>query len=319
MSLGNGAVEQGDIGLADLTVGKLRLHQGEGLARLRDDEQTAGAHVEPVGQCPVLGFVIMLTDNGPHAEARLPAWHAEQAGGLVDDHEPLVLIDHLQFMRGLSQGVQQRVVLLRIIFDIESFEHPCQDGQALASTGRIEASVVPHLCLGRHTHPELCHADGLQPLLIGILKELGGATVTCSSWRIGELVAYLCTVVIMPDLYQVTLLAVGVEHAVLAEKPHLQVFRHLLAAFPQFDGQPLIGKQALQYHVHGRDLPFGLLEMSVGLLSIEHGRHEPRPVVASGQQTAIGCQEEEPVVSRFLLGIFYHQDAEHLSVLGILP
>ena len=67
--MGDGAVEQGDVGLLDTTGGKLCLHQAVGIARLGDNEQTAGAHVEPMGKGPLVGVGIVLTDDGPHAEA----------------------------------------------------------------------------------------------------------------------------------------------------------------------------------------------------------------------------------------------------------
>ena len=179
-------------------------------------------------------------------------------------------------------------MLLGVVLDIESLEHPGEYGEALATTGGIELTIKAHLGLGRLAHPELCHAEGREALLVGILQELGGTAVAGTAGGIGEALAYLHAVVVVPHLNEVALLTIGVEHAVLTEEPLLEVFRELLTALAQLDDEQIVGTEGVDDDGHGGNDALGLLEMAVGLLGVIDGRHKPRPVVAACQQTAIG-------------------------------
>lgn len=54
------------------------------------------------------------------------------------------------------------------------------------------------------------------------------------------------------------------------------------------------------------------LEMAVGLLRVEHGRHEVRPVIPTAKQTRIGGKEAALQCAR-LVFILHNEHAEHLA------
>ena len=90
-------------------------------------------------------------------------------------------------------------------------------------------------------------------------------------------------------------------------------FRLLLCLLPQ-PLQPLLQRHCLRRVLHrvylpvdGRDGSLFAFEISVGLQIVEYGRHEPRPVRATAQLTAVGSQE-----SQLPLRGEADKDAEHL-------
>ena len=90
-------------------------------------------------------------------------------------------------------------------------------------------------------------------------------------------------------------------------------FRLLLCLLPQ-PLQPLLQRHCLRRVLHrvylpvdGRDGSLFALEISVGLQIVEYGRHEPRPVRATAQLSAVGSQE-----SHLPLRGEADKDAEHL-------
>ena len=64
--------------------------------------------------------------------------------------------------------------------------------------------------------------------------------------------------------------------------------------------------------VDGAYLALRTLEMAVGLLRVEHGRHEVRPVVPAAEQARIGGKEAALQCARLVL-VLNHQHAEHLA------
>ena len=82
--------------------------------------------------------------------------------------------------------------------------------------------VMPHLALGRCSPPELCHAQRLPVVLVGVLQQFGGAAVAGSCGR-----CVACGV--LKNLGQRAVLAQGVHHTVLVEEPALQGVRALAA------------------------------------------------------------------------------------------
>ena len=64
--------------------------------------------------------------------------------------------------------------------------------------------------------------------------------------------------------------------------------------------------------VDGTNLALRALEMSVGLLRVEHWRHEVLPVVPASEQTRIGC-EKSALQCALLVFILHNEHTEHLS------
>ena len=94
-------------------------------------------------------------------------------------------------------------------------------------------------------------------------------------------------------------------HLSLQTLLRLLVLRHAL----QILGVVLYGEDLT---VDGRYLALRALEMAVGLLRVEHGRHEVRPVVPAAEQTRIGGKESALQCARPVL-VLNHQHAEHLA------
>ena len=123
--------------------------------------------------------------------------------------------------------------------------------------------------------------------------------------------------VVLPNLHKVFLLTSGIQELVLSEEPELQVLGHLFIIrgyggtgvrrceiticlrsilVPPYLRPPVPPKQ-LRY------FPFLGFEITVRLLGIVDGWHEVRPVVASFQQSRVGC-EEAPL---------YDENAKHFA------
>ena len=71
-----GSVEQGDVALADSVVGKLLLQGGVNASVLGCHQQSAGAHVEAMGED---GVGVALVEDGGHGMVADAARHAEQS------------------------------------------------------------------------------------------------------------------------------------------------------------------------------------------------------------------------------------------------
>ena len=279
--------------LPHLVADKLLLQGVVDVYRLSHDEQAAGAHVQPVSHHRT---GIALLHDGVDGIVLYAPGRRQHAAGLVDDDDGIILIDRRQ----LHVLETQR---LRVGVDLQPLQHPCQNGFALAPAGWVVVQMPAQLGPGGSPPPELRHADRFQPLPVGILQQLGRTAVARTARRQRIALQQSRTVIIgLPQLHQVLALAAGIEHLVLVEQPQLQLLRHLLG-----DERRMGTGQ--------RNLPLHGLEMTVGLLGVEHRRHEIVPVVAPGQQSAIRRQESAAPPC----GVLHHQHAEHLAPVGILP
>ena len=208
----DGALEQGDV----LLLHGARLEEGLQAAvhvgGLGDEHQAGGIHVQAVHHERAFG----LGQAAAHqAEYRggvgLPARHGEQAGGLVDDEQPLVLVDRAQAVGG---GVGH-LLLQRVVVHVEALEHVLQDGAALARTGGVEVPMFAYLVRRRAAPPELGHAEGFPLVEVGLLEQLGCGTLAGTGGR-GALAGG------GEDGAEVFGLAAGVEHLEVPEEAHLQ-------------------------------------------------------------------------------------------------
>ena len=240
---------------------------------------------------------VTLAENALYRRlVRVFARHAEQTRGLANDHDGLVFIDGLQ----LFAQVDGTGAFLYV----QTFKHVGQDGLAFAPAGGVISQMVAHLATGRFAIPELSDLQGLQPMLVGILQQLGSAAVARAAWGQGEALLQSGRRVIgAPDLDEVFALTTGIEHSVLGEEPLLQGLGEGLALALQgrYARRRTVGNGGLAVEgarrrtvgnggcfegggylaVKGCDASLGLLEMAVGLLGIENGRDEERPVVAA--------------------------------------
>ena len=138
----DGALEQGDV----LLLYGARLEEGLQAAvhvgSLGDEHQAGGVHVQAVHHQRAFGLGQAAAHQAEHrGGVGLPARHGEQAGGFVDDEQPLVLVDRAQ----VAGGSRTHFFFQRILFRVEPLEHVLQDGAALAGTGGVEAAVFAYL------------------------------------------------------------------------------------------------------------------------------------------------------------------------------
>lgn len=219
------AVEQGDVALFDLSANELLLQVVVGCLVAGYDQQARGVLVEAVNDDGTIVEAAFAAQDALYRGAHRAAGHGEQAAGLADDDDVIVGID-------LGEGSRKGgCCQLRVVVDAKALQHPGENGQALSAAGGVVMAVVAHLAAWRLAHPELGHAKGMQLMKVGILQELGRTAVARAAR--GQREARLKTgrrVVAAPYFDEVFLLSAGVEHAVLAEEPQLQVFGELFAA-----------------------------------------------------------------------------------------
>ena len=88
--------------------------------------------------------------------------HGEHPGRFVGNQNPLVLIDHIDIIILWWQ-------LKCIPFNIKPLQHELQQWQALATTCGIKMTMMTHLAQWRLSHPKLSHAQGMQPVIEGMI------------------------------------------------------------------------------------------------------------------------------------------------------
>ena len=151
----DGALEQGDVLLLHGTRLEEGLQEAVHVGTLGDEHQAGGVHVQAVYHQWAFGLGQAAAHQAEHrGGVGLPARHGEQAGGLVHDEQPLVLIDRAQ---AVGRGVGH-LLLQRVVVHVEALEHVLQDGAALARTGGVEVAVLAYLVRRRAAPPELGHA-----------------------------------------------------------------------------------------------------------------------------------------------------------------
>ena len=196
------AFHDGEVFLFDDSLSKLLLQRVIGFLCLSHEDNARCRHVQSMGYHRT--WPTLLCPCG-YGVGFLPPWHAEHPRWFVDDDHCLVFIHDLcSQMRGTC--------LFGTGIDIESLHHPRQYWLAFASTGRVELLVMTDQVLRTFAPPELCHANGLQPLFIGILQQFGCTTVACASWWQWKLSAdALGAVVILPYVHQILCLTPRVQ------------------------------------------------------------------------------------------------------------
>ena len=208
----DGALEQGDVFLLHGARLEEGLQAAVHVGGLGDEHQAGSIHVQAVHHERAFGLGQAAAHQAEHrGGVGLPARHGEQAGGLIDDEQPRVLVDRAQ---AVGRGVGH-LLLQRVVVHVEALEHVFQDGAALARTGGVEAAVLAYLVRRRAAPPELGHAEGLPLVEVGLLEQLGCGTFAGTGGR-GALAGG------GEDGAEVLGLAAGVEHLEVPEEAHLQ-------------------------------------------------------------------------------------------------
>ena len=185
---------------------------------LGSKEEARGVHIEAMDQKRAGGVGVALLQDAEDGGLAGLAGDGEHACGFVDYEQVFVFIDGVE-LGGIGVGDEERVGL-----DIEALQHVAKDGFALVAAGGVIVSVAADLALGGVSPPPFSHGQRMELVLVGVLEELGGGTLACTGWRVA--VGGL-----LEDLFDVFLLAVGVEEAELAEDPLLEGNGALFALF----------------------------------------------------------------------------------------
>ena len=255
----DGALEQGDVFLLHGARLEEGLQAAVHVGGLGDEHQAGSVHVQAVHHERAFGLGQAAAHQAEHrGGVGLPARHGEQAGGLVDDEQPRVLIDRAQAV-GRSVG---HLLLQRVVVHVEALEHVLQDGAALARTGGVETAVLAYLVRRRAAPPELGHAEGLPLVEIGLLEQLGRGTLACTGGR-GTLAGG------GEDGAEVFGLAAGVEHLEVPEEAHLQGGGAAVAFGLQFaDGGEQAVEGGLRFGFAGLPGAFGALVFGLLVLAL---------------------------------------------------
>ena len=171
-----------DVAFTDGVVGKLLLEIAVGLPAFGGYEESAGGHVQTVGQ---ENAGVSVVENGGHGMGGDAPRHAQQSRGLADDNKVFVLIEDAE---GIVDRWQEGD---RIRVRGEPLQHPFQHGQAFAAAGRVVLSVTSDFCLWRLPPPEFGHGQRVEPFGIGVLKKFRSTTVTGASGRKRKPLPYL--------------------------------------------------------------------------------------------------------------------------------
>ena len=185
-----------------------------GLHGLGYYHQSARGHVESVHDERRWAVGESVPHDGEHALAFALAWHGEQSGGFANDADVVVVIDGLESCR---QVIVSFAALQWVGVNVHALQHPFEDGLAFAVAGWVEMEMMPNLTFRALTPPEHGHRPGCQSMLKRVLQQPRLTTFAAAGWR------YVST----SNLYQVFALALGVEHAEMAEEPPLQVVAFL--------------------------------------------------------------------------------------------
>ena len=224
--------------------------------------------------------------------AVVTARHGFQSFRLVDHHEPLVFINHGKWLTHAPLHVAG--------IHLKTLQHVGENGQTLATAGRIISTMAAYLATRRLTPPELGHAKGMPTLPVGILQQFGRTAVACTCrrhlpWRIGK------------DGEQAARLSQGIEHHIMFEKPPLQAVRLLLAQ-PFHPLNLLIhgtkGRRSLFLpflHTRLQSSPFGFHILAFGHQLCLFVGHEGRTAGTPGITPLLGLTHHLPEPLQFFL------------------
>ena len=202
------ALDNGEIFLFNRPFLKLFLQLMVGFRRLCHQQDTRRHHIQPMHEHRTRPS--RLSPRGHRIVADLP-WHTQHPRRLVDHGHHRVFPNDtgLKMLEPSHFGIR---------VDVKTLQHPREHRLTLATAGRIELSMMTNLTLRRFTPPELRHTNGLQTMLIGILQQLRGTTVTRTTGRQRIFLTNTRrTVIVLPDLYQILLLTTGIQHPILSE------------------------------------------------------------------------------------------------------